>query len=76
VIDVVDAVRFRDRRDGKILVEIPNGSAGWKLFNYMMYDKGYKYAGSGAFIIERWAEQIHDIIDKAKELGLKVEGLE
>ena len=71
----MDKVRFRDRRDGKILVEIPNGSAGWKLLNYLMYVKGYRYVGSGTFLIERWAEQIHTIVDKAKELGLEVEGL-
>ena len=56
-------------------MEIPNGSAGWKLLNYLMYVKGYRYVGSGTFLIERWAEQIHTIVDKAKELGLEVEGL-
>jgi len=73
---MTDKVKFKDRRDGKLLVEIPNGSAGWRLLNYLLYVKGYQYVGSGMFIIERQAEQIHTIIDKAKELGLSVEGLQ
>jgi len=67
------SVKFRNRRDGRILVEIPNGTAGNKLLNYLMYVKQYQYIGSGMFIIDRTPEKIHTITDKAKELGLQVE---
>jgi hypothetical protein len=72
----MEKVIFRNRRDGKIQIEIPNGTAGNKLLNYLMHVKQYQYVGSGMFIIEHTPEKIHTITDKAKELGLQVEGLQ
>lgn len=68
-------VRFRDAKDGKLIVEVPDGEKGYRLSCDLLF-KGYRYYGSGAFIIPRWAEVIHYVLDRAKETGLKVEGLE
>ena len=66
-----DAVILKSRRGGRVSVIIPSGRKGFDLLNYLLYEKGYQYSGSGVFIIEK--RSVRTVVDKAKELGLEVE---
>jgi hypothetical protein len=67
----MEQVRLRTKRDGRILVEIPDGPKGQKLHQYLAF-QGYPYLGSGFFQIDRRPEQIQTLLDKAQELSMQV----